>query len=630
LKSLVVLVGVLFCVYFNANAQLPIETYFQVGKDYVVNESTIWEFETISKDSTLFLENRARDYLNTLNPEVDNYKTASVYQYIINANHHLRREDKALTFLYKLLALPKFKTSKGAIHAHWDIFITLKNTENYTGQLEQLDILENLGKKHNFYRDTGPKNLGKTKADVFFNAGFFEDAKSYILKNIIKDSLSVGPLKYAVINNDLAYIYEALDKPDSVLHYRQLALASLKSKRQIYYNTEYQSYIKDYILLHDLKYKKIYTENSLAFAKSFLENALENHHGEIHTSIFACHFLAEYFFNKKNYENALSYINQALSLSKSRLILRKLHDLYILKSRILDKLEKEEMADKTLKEFKLIQSNQVAKNKTLDLIKFEVNQIEIEKEKAEISALENINKYNRTLYVLVFSFIILIIVAVAFYNTKQKNLKIKAAQGEVLIKLKDKEFLLRELNHRVKNNLALILSLVQFQSKQIKTEAYKQKFIHLKQRIMAISVAHEQFLYKSDNLEEEYYDLKGYLIKISNGLINVSPRFVNFNLEVSGVMVNIDTALPIGILVNELITNSLEHAVTEDPLAINLDILQDSDNFHLTYKDSGNEFKDSVAQESLGLKIIESMVEQLFGTLKREQSTYTITLKFKN
>lgn len=614
----------------KVSAQLPIQDYFQVDKDFVVKESSVFQFDKLDRDSILYLENHAKDYLKSLDHEVDQFKVASVYQYIINANHDLNRNDTALNYLLHSLSIPKLNNSKAAIDIHWDIFKVYSYSENYSGQLSQLDILEKLGAKYNFYKETEPGNLRKTRADVLFNAGFFTEAKSYFLKHIINDSLSVNPLKYAVINNDLAYIYEVLNQPDSAAIYRGAAFRALKSKRPIPYDAEYRSYIKDYIMLHDLKDKKIYTEESFSFATSFLENALQNYDGEIHTSIFASHFLSEYCFAQRNYSAALRYINQALDLGEGKLILRKLQEYMVLKSRILDKLGQEEKADSLLNVFRLTQSNKLAKNRRLELIRFEVNQIQNQKEKAEILALESLNKYNKTRYTLVFSVIILIIISIAFYITAQKNRSIKLAKIEVSKKLNEKELLLKELNHRVKNNLALILSLVQFQSTDAKEDHQKQKFLHLEKRINTIAIAHEQFIYDDNSPDGKFYDLEKYLIKIYQALTSIALRTVKLDVSIDRINLNLDTALPIGILLNELISNSIEHAdLNSEALSVYTRITSKQDYIYLTYRDSGSGFVDKKNKRSLGLIIIESMVEQLKGNLERNNSQYDIILKYK-
>ncbi|SDS41337.1 Two-component sensor histidine kinase, contains HisKA and HATPase domains [Polaribacter sp. KT25b] len=189
--------------------------------------------------------------------------------------------------------------------------------------------------------------------------------------------------------------------------------------------------------------------------------------------------------------------------------------------------------------------------------------------------------------------------------------------------------MLKELNHRVKNNLSLIISLIKFQSQEIKEQFYKEKFKHLENRINTIAIAHEQFIYSDTKTAGEFYNLEEYLQKIA-GLVNVSSRNVKYVQNIVAIQLNIDTALPIGILINELISNSIEHAVSKNPLIINVQIKKKRNLIYITYVDSGTIFSKDSKKDTLGLFIIESMVAQLNGKIEREKSTFKIVLEHKN
>ena len=176
----------------------------------------------------------------------------------------------------------------------------------------------------------------------------------------------------------------------------------------------------------------------------------------------------------------------------------------------------------------------------------------------------------------------------------------------------------------------MILSLVKFQYYEIDEPKYKDKFQSLEHRIKTIAAAHEQLLYKKENIEGENYDVQEYLAKITNALINISTKNIQLDLDAKNINLNIDTMLPIGILINELMSNSLKHAVFKDKLIIDVLITLQQSNIDITYKDSGTTFKEKTNTKSLGISIINSMVKQLKGTINRIDSEYNITLQVKN
>lgn len=249
---------------------------------------------------------------------------------------------------------------------------------------------------------------------------------------------------------------------------------------------------------------------------------------------------------------------------------------------------------------------------------------------------EKRQKNNLIIGLIIVIFLLSILVFLAINLTKKRR-EIKV-QSEIInnknldltIALDKNKLLLRELNHRVNNNLALILSLVKFQYYEIDEPKYKEKFQSLEHRIKTIAAAHEQLLYNKENLDGENYDVQEYLSKIANALIDISIRKIELNLKAVDINLNIDTLLPVGILVNEFISNSLKHAVSKPILYIGIQVTLHQSQINLTYKDSGTEFKEITTKTSLGVNIIHSMVKQLKGTIQRVNSEYQISLQLKN
>lgn len=265
------------------------------------------------------------------------------------------------------------------------------------------------------------------------------------------------------------------------------------------------------------------------------------------------------------------------------------------------------------------QSNEVAQ------IHFE-NEIEKQKTISESDKKRLLlsEKNNNLLLIFITGIFFLLIIIILLYRriTKKNN--------ELKVVVSQKEILLKELNHRVKNNLSLIISLIKFQSQEISDSFYKDKFNHLENRISTIAIAHEQFVYSDKKLDGEFYNLEEYLQKISNALINTSPKEIFYTQNIAKMQLSIDLALPIGILMNELISNSIEHTVVKNHLKINTKITINRNWITIHYSDNGEIFKIKENSESLGLFIIDSMIKQLKGSYQRTDATYTIKLKQKN
>ena len=195
--------------------------------------------------------------------------------------------------------------------------------------------------------------------------------------------------------------------------------------------------------------------------------------------------------------------------------------------------------------------------------------------------------------------------------------------NQELIKLNsEKETLLKEIHHRVKNNLQIISSLLSLQSGFIDNESTKMLFRYSQYRINSLAMIHDS-LYKSNNISK--IDLKQYTKKIIDGLA-VSMKGNNHNvrlrISIEDVYLNIDTAIPLGLLMNEIITNALKYGIKgNDQGDIHVEIKNTRHNhYRMLIGDNGSGFDDNVVfrnPNSLGLMLIHRLSIQLKGSIEK-------------
>ena len=140
----------------------------------------------------------------------------------------------------------------------------------------------------------------------------------------------------------------------------------------------------------------------------------------------------------------------------------------------------------------------------------------------------------------------------------------KSAEEQVRESLREKEILLQEINHRVKNNLQIISSLLNLQSRDISDERVLRSFQTGQDRISAMAMVHEM-LYQSKDLAR--IDFEEYLKSLSSSLITsygLASRNIDIKIDALNVLLGVDTAIPCGVIVNELVSNSLKHAFPGD------------------------------------------------------------------
>ncbi|WP_053002456.1 7TM diverse intracellular signaling domain-containing protein [Kordia jejudonensis] len=199
---------------------------------------------------------------------------------------------------------------------------------------------------------------------------------------------------------------------------------------------------------------------------------------------------------------------------------------------------------------------------------------------------------------------------------------VKIQTNELAVSLEEKEVLLREIHHRVKNNLQIVISLLDLQVASAKNSKNKKVLLQSKSRVYSMSLIHQK-LYQSDNLArinlKSYLEELLYYVKNSYTSIN-SP--IKYQISVEDVELSLTQAVPLGLIVNELLTNSLKYGVEEGNTAnqIQLKVATTNEQLEMVIADSGRGFENKEThdlKDSLGLFLIKSLNRQLRGKMDR-------------
>lgn len=226
--------------------------------------------------------------------------------------------------------------------------------------------------------------------------------------------------------------------------------------------------------------------------------------------------------------------------------------------------------------------------------------------------------------VLTISLTIILVVLVVRLINQQNNELIqslnKEKESQLLIgnSLKEKEVLLAEIQHRVKNNLAVISGLLNLQLNNAQGGEARLLLLDAKNRVMSIAMAHER-LYKKQDLSR--INLGQYLQELTDEIIGSHKQDNNILVEKETIDVDIPItkAVPTGLIINEVITNSLKHAFTNQPQkpAIGLKMEHENNIIRITLWDNGIGFGDLKMRKdsSLGISLIESLANQIDAEL---------------
>ncbi len=204
----------------------------------------------------------------------------------------------------------------------------------------------------------------------------------------------------------------------------------------------------------------------------------------------------------------------------------------------------------------------------------------------------------------------------------------KQMEEQIRASLREKEVLLRELHHRVKNNLQVVSSLLSLQSDDITDTGALRLIQEAKQRVMAMALVHDQ-LYKSADLAR--VDLGRYVQEMAQHLIRTYatvPDAISLQVDTADVTLDINTAIPCGLIINELVTNSLKHAFPGGRKGgISITLRKQGDGqLMLTVSDNGVAFPEDLdfrKTSTLGMQLVVSLVGQLKGAIDMDRQKGT-------
>jgi PAS domain S-box-containing protein len=207
----------------------------------------------------------------------------------------------------------------------------------------------------------------------------------------------------------------------------------------------------------------------------------------------------------------------------------------------------------------------------------------------------------------------------------------KRAEEQIVRSLREKDVMLKEIHHRVKNNMQVIYSLLSLQAKSVADPSVRALFVESQNRVHTMALIHER-LYRSEDLA--HIDFKEYLQSLVAGIANTYKRHdVVLSVDMEPLALDVNAGIPCGLIVNELVSNSLKYAFPDGRKGmVTVGIRKNREgNNVLTVADNGIGFPDAVAfrnTATLGLQLVNVLTGQIQGTIelsKTAGTTFCIT-----
>lgn len=248
--------------------------------------------------------------------------------------------------------------------------------------------------------------------------------------------------------------------------------------------------------------------------------------------------------------------------------------------------------------------------------------LESENQAKYAELLEQKNKRSSILIYAISTVLILFVFVVILFwmlNYKLRESRKKVAEQNATLEKRslEKSLLLKELHHRVKNNLQIVSSLLNLQSISVKDVSAQNAFKDGQNRVDAMAMIHK-YLYTSDDLT--HVDIQSYLKRLVESIAysyNFSKKNINYKFDISPESIDVDIAIPLGLIANELVSNAFKHAFLnmENPelsLVLNVD-----DKLFFQVKDNGQGVPETIeSKDSFGLELVHSLIAQLNARLE--------------
>lgn len=263
-------------------------------------------------------------------------------------------------------------------------------------------------------------------------------------------------------------------------------------------------------------------------------------------------------------------------------------------------------------------SNTLAEYKTEQAVKVKESEIKSQKEK-------NVIYLGIASLIGVFLILSLFIIR----KIKKQSQELSAKNSLISKTLKEKELLVKEIHHRVKNNFQIVSSLLELQTKGIEDEKALELATEGKNRVKSMALIHQK-LYQNEQGLINFDEYINQLVKELSMIYNLNQD-VKTQINSKGIKFDVDTAIPLGLIINEIITNSYKYAFNktkENNLSVSI-TKEKENNYKLVIQDDGPGLSkdfDIKKTKSLGLRLVNRLVKQLHGKLKQ---TNTIGAKFE-
>lgn len=370
--------------------------------------------------------------------------------------------------------------------------------------------------------------------------------------------------------------------------------------------------------------------------------AIKEINENIKSKIFTLLLLADLYNSTGQYDKAITLVQESLRLSEVHTFLDRKRVSLLYLSQIYENVPDfrkayfyhKRYADLMDTIFDRSKYEQVTQMKTAYETEKKERTIEIQQATLKASdatiALQK-TKANQLIFIIVFAAVLAVVVTVGYISKNKSNKILVQQKTEIEKQNQEREILLKEIHHRVKNNLQVISSLLNMQSRTMSDSEAKRAVREGQSRIKSMALIHQK-LYSENNLSK--INIKNYLNELGGFLYKTYKpgSEINHSIQSEDLLMDVEMAVPLGLIVNELLSNAFKYAFDPGQKgSIYLSLAKEENEYILRVADSGKGLPDGFeSKKSMGMNLVKILVEQLNGVLSFKNTPGAMfTIKFK-
>jgi two-component sensor histidine kinase len=549
-------------------------------------------------------------------------------------NHY----QKAIPIFLNILNERMLITQRDSVR----VIVYLKNCFgrllDYPKVFEMHQILTNMVRRN---PEIKLKDLGLPLSSVYINMGLIDEGVKYL-----KLEYQNNPNRYKDKNtevnfyNNLGVVWNKANMPDSAIYYYEKAGERvgefLKNEPRNLFYIFFKGLI-DGNIGQALMVKKQFLK-AIPLLKSDVSSSLK--YGNMLNAAISYNELAHCYFEIDQYILAENYLDSALVILKDidapHEYLRSLK----LRGDLCQRVNKFKEAVIIYQEYNTLKDSIAANEKEILMlnqqIAFQTHELQekIVSQKRQMNAKLLIEEKGNTQRILMFVLLLMLLTILiygyfSFLKSKKREKELSDKNDEITVKsdmlgaaLKEKETLMKEVHHRVKNNMQIIISLLKLQSEKINDKQIEIYFSEARNRIQSMALIHE-FLYKKEKMDYMQMDdyIKQLILEIQNSYTQPN-HIIEIHTDLDPIQLDFDTSIPLGLIINELVTNAYKHAFPNGVGNIWVSFKKEASSYILVIKDNGiglpENFKEKM-DNSLGMELIHLLSNQINAQIEIKQ-----------